>query len=116
MPLPRGCGAELAQRIASPAPASGLPRCGRWPSWRIPNGHWRGALPVSPMPRGKTLTRAADAITAHALTLHFSDGRVEATAGAADPKSPPSKASRVERKPRAPYVPPQPSLFDDGEE
>ena len=65
---------------------------------------------------GKTLTRAADAIAARALTLHFGDGRVEATAGAADPKSPPSKAPRVERRPRAPYVPPQPSLFDDGEE
>jgi exodeoxyribonuclease VII large subunit len=61
---------------------------------------------------GKTLTRAADAIAAHALTLHFGDGRVEATAG----ESPPAKQPRVERKPRAPYVPPQPSLFDDGEE
>ena len=62
---------------------------------------------------GKTLTRAADAIAERLLTLHFADGRVDATSG--EP-SLPSDSRRVEpRRPRA-YLPPQPGLFDEPKE
>ena len=56
---------------------------------------------------GKTLARAADAIAAKLLTLHFGDGGVAAStesAGSPDP---------VERKRRSSYVAPQPGLFDE---
>jgi exodeoxyribonuclease VII large subunit len=59
---------------------------------------------------GKTLTHAADAITARELTLHFGDGTVDAITGR-DPSPP----SRVERPKRQPYVGPQRGLFDDPE-
>ena len=55
---------------------------------------------------GKTLARAADAIAARLLTLHFGDGEVEAST---QPASAP-----VERKRRSSYVAPQPGLFDEG--
>ena len=53
---------------------------------------------------GKTLARAADAIAARLLTLHFGDGRVDAAAGGPAP---------VERKRRQSYVSKQAGLFDD---
>ena len=59
---------------------------------------------------GRTLTRAADARSARDLSLHFGDGRVEASTG--DIAAP---QRRVERRPRPSYLNPQPSLFD-GEE
>jgi exodeoxyribonuclease VII large subunit len=55
---------------------------------------------------GKTLARAADAIAARLLTLHFGDGEVEAS-------TQPGPAP-VERKRRSSYVAPQPGLFDEG--
>jgi exodeoxyribonuclease VII large subunit len=58
---------------------------------------------------GRTLTRAADARSARDLSLHFGDGRVEASTGDA------ALQRRVERRPRPSYLHPQPSLFD-GEE
>ena len=58
---------------------------------------------------GRTLAKAADAIAAKLLTLHFGDGEVEAsTAGNAAPP--------VERKRRGSYVGKQPGLFDQPEE
>jgi len=60
---------------------------------------------------GKTLTHAAEAIAAKALTLHFGDGNVDATTEA-EPKRPP----RVERSAGRPYVAPQRGLFDEPEE
>jgi len=60
---------------------------------------------------GKTLTHAADAIAARELKLHFGDGTVDATAGAA-----PGGPARVERPRRASYVAPQRGLFDEPEE
>ena len=53
---------------------------------------------------GSTLTKAADAVAARLLTLHFGDGEVEAAAGSAP--------QPVERKRRSSYVAPQPGLFD----
>jgi exodeoxyribonuclease VII large subunit len=54
---------------------------------------------------GKTLARAADAIAARLVTLHFGDGEVAAaTDGSPAP---------VERKRRSSYVTPQPGLFDE---
>jgi len=53
---------------------------------------------------GRTLARAADAIAARLLTLHFGDGEVEATTGTA--------AQPVERKRRSSYVSSQAGLFD----
>ena len=59
---------------------------------------------------GKTLTHAADARAARALSLHFGDGAVDATVdGAASP-------ARVERPARRSYIAPQPGLFDEAEE
>jgi len=60
---------------------------------------------------GKTLTHAADAEKARELTLHFGDGRVDATVG-----SGPAAPQRVERPKRAPYVAPQRGLFDEPED
>jgi exodeoxyribonuclease VII large subunit len=57
---------------------------------------------------GKTLARAADAIAAKLLLLHFGDGKVDASAGGGQPA--------VERKRRPSYVARQPGLFDPGEE
>jgi exodeoxyribonuclease VII large subunit len=55
---------------------------------------------------GKTITKAAGAIAAKLLTLHFGDGKVEASTG----------DGPVERKRRSTYVPRQPGFFDDAEE
>lgn len=57
---------------------------------------------------GATLTKAADAMAAKLLTLHFADGRVDAAAGRVPPP--------VERKRRASYVKPQRGLFDEPSE
>ncbi len=57
---------------------------------------------------GKTLTDAGDARVARELRLHFGDGTVDATVD--------GKPAAVERKPRRAYMPPQPGLFDRGEE
>jgi exodeoxyribonuclease VII large subunit len=59
---------------------------------------------------GRTLTRVGDARAAKAVTLHFGDGAADAEVGADSAPRP------VERKPRRPYIPPQPGLFDAGEE
>jgi exodeoxyribonuclease VII large subunit len=59
--------------------------------------------------KGATVTRAADAIAAQLLSLHFGDGMVDAVAG-------PSPAQPVERKRRSSYVAPQPGLFDEAGE
>ena len=56
---------------------------------------------------GKTLARAADAIAAKLLTLHFGDGEVAASTESAGSPAP------VERKRRSSYVAPQPGLFDE---
>jgi exodeoxyribonuclease VII large subunit len=55
---------------------------------------------------GKTLAKAADAIAARLLNLHFGDGKVAATTE--------SGSAPVERKRRSSYVAPQPGLFDEG--
>jgi exodeoxyribonuclease VII large subunit len=60
---------------------------------------------------GKTLTHAAEANAARELTLHFGDGKVDATVG---PGS--TVPQRVERPRRAPYVAPQRGLFDEPED
>ena len=54
---------------------------------------------------GRTLAKAADAIAARLLTLHFGDGEVAATTG--------ERAAKVERKPRSSYVARQGGLFDE---
>jgi len=60
---------------------------------------------------GRTLTRVGETRAEKAVTLHFRDGAVDAEVRpAAAPARP------VERKARAPYMPPQPGLFDAGEE
>ena len=59
---------------------------------------------------GHTLTHARDAREAQRLTLHFTDGAVNASVdGSPAPKL-------VEPKRRKPYMPPQPGLFDPAEE
>jgi exodeoxyribonuclease VII large subunit len=64
---------------------------------------------------GKTLTSASDAVAERLLTLHFRDGKVDTAPGQVDP--PASRAAAtVERKRRPTYVPPQPGLFDLGED
>ena len=60
---------------------------------------------------GKTLTHAAEANAARELTLHFGDGKVDATVGSAS-----TVPQRVERPKRAPYVAPQRGLFDEPED
>ena len=59
---------------------------------------------------GRSLTRVGDARAEKAVTLHFGDGAVDAEIGAGAAPRP------VERKPRRTYIPPQPGLFDAGEE
>ena len=61
---------------------------------------------------GRTITRASDARAANLLSLHFADGTVDASVerNGAQARVP------VERKPRRSYMPPQPGLFDTGEE
>ena len=61
---------------------------------------------------GKTIVRAGDAEAERLLTLHFGDGKVAVSAGAADTGVMPV-AAQVERKARRSYVPPQPGLFDE---
>jgi hypothetical protein len=56
---------------------------------------------------GKTLAKAADALAARLVTLHFGDGAVEASTG--DSPAP------VERKRRSTYVACQPGFFDEQE-
>jgi exodeoxyribonuclease VII large subunit len=53
---------------------------------------------------GKTLAKAADARSAKLLSLHFIDGKVDASTAESAP---------VERRPRPPYVDNQPGFFDD---
>ena len=55
---------------------------------------------------GATLTSAARAREARLLTLHFSDGAVDASTADGSP------GPRLERKPKRPYIAPQPGLFD----
>ena len=57
---------------------------------------------------GRTLTHAADARAARDLRLHFGDGSVDVSVA--------GKAAPVERTSRRSYMPPQPGLFDAGEE
>jgi len=59
---------------------------------------------------GKTLAKAADAIAARLLSLHFGDGRVEAST------RPAPRAAAVERSRRSSYVPRQAGLFDEAED
>ncbi len=59
---------------------------------------------------GTTLTHVRDAIAERLLTLHFADGKVDATVdGSRAPAS-------VERKPQKTYIAAQPGLFDAPEE
>ena len=58
----------------------------------------------------KTLTHARDARAERYLTLHFGDGKVDATVGRDANQQP------VERKPKRSYIAPQPGLFDRPEE
>jgi exodeoxyribonuclease VII large subunit len=60
---------------------------------------------------GNTLTHAADARDARELSLRFGDGNVDATVGGTEARPP-----RVERPAKRSYLPPQPGLFDRGEE
>jgi exodeoxyribonuclease VII large subunit len=60
---------------------------------------------------GQTLVHAEQARTERLLTLHFGDGALDASV---DDGAPPLRP--VERKPRRSYMPPQPGLFDQGEE
>jgi exodeoxyribonuclease VII large subunit len=60
---------------------------------------------------GKTLTRAADARDARELNLRFGDGDVDVTVDGTAGRPP-----RVERAAKQSYLPPQPGLFDRGEE
>jgi exodeoxyribonuclease VII large subunit len=59
---------------------------------------------------GRTLTHARDARDAKRLTMHFGDGAVDATVDGI------AKLRPVEPKRRKSYMPPQPGLFDVGEE
>ena len=58
---------------------------------------------------GATLTHARAAREAGHLTLHFGDGKVDASVEGHGPKP-------VEPKRRKPYIPPQPGLFDPAED
>ncbi|MEO5775214.1 MAG: exodeoxyribonuclease VII large subunit [Sphingomicrobium sp.] len=60
---------------------------------------------------GTTLTHASDARAARLLTLHFGDGKVDASTADGEPARP-----RLERSRSRPYVAPQPGLFDAPEE
>ena len=55
---------------------------------------------------GATLTNAAQARAEARLTLHFGDGKVDASVDGAPASAP------VERKRKSPYIAPQPGLFD----
>ena len=59
---------------------------------------------------GKTVTRAADALAEHLLTLRFADGEVQAVAGEGAPAPRPKRVEPA--RPRS-YLAPQPGLFDD---
>ena len=59
---------------------------------------------------GTTLTHARDAREAARLTLHFGDGKVDASVDGTCDRKP------VEPKRRKPYIPPQPGLFDPAED
>ena len=59
---------------------------------------------------GATLTSAGAASAERLLTLHFADGRVQASV------EPGGRPAPVERKNRPTYMPPQLGLFDQGEE
>ncbi|WP_341631068.1 exodeoxyribonuclease VII large subunit [Sphingomonas agri] len=58
---------------------------------------------------GATLTHARAAREAGHLTLHFGDGKVDASVEGHGPKP-------VEPRRRKPYIPPQPGLFDPAED
>ena len=58
---------------------------------------------------GATLTHARAAREAGRLTLHFGDGKVDASVEGHGPKP-------VEPRRRKPYIPPQPGLFDPAED
>ncbi len=60
---------------------------------------------------GKTLTQAADARDARELSLRFGDGNVDTTVDGTA-----ARPARVERPAKRSYLPPQPGLFDQGEE
>ena len=60
---------------------------------------------------GKSLTQAADARDARELSLRFGDGNVDAMVDGTAARPP-----RVERSAKRSYLPPQPGLFDQGEE
>ena len=59
---------------------------------------------------GRTLTHAADARDARELSLRFGDGEIDAVVEGK------SSRRRVERPAKRSYLPPQPGLFDRGEE
>ena len=59
---------------------------------------------------GATLTHAAQARAEARLTLHFGDGKVDASVDGAAAPAP------VERKRKSSYIAPQPGLFDRPEE
>jgi exodeoxyribonuclease VII large subunit len=59
---------------------------------------------------GHTLTRARAARAAQRLTLHFTDGTVDASVDGAP------SAPKVEPRRRKSYIPPQPGLFDPAED
>ena len=60
---------------------------------------------------GKTLSYAAEARASRELSLRFGDGEVDATVDGT-----PARQARVERPAKQSYLPPQPGLFDQGEE
>lgn len=62
---------------------------------------------------GRTLTRAAEALAARTLKLHFADGPVDATTHDDAPRAAPRKRAKVERAAPPPYVGRQPNLFDE---
>ena len=59
---------------------------------------------------GQTLTTARDARGAQRLTLHYADGKVDASVDGS------TSAPPVEARRRKPYMPPQPGLFDPAED
>ena len=60
---------------------------------------------------GTTLTQAGQARAERLLTLHFGDGRVDASVDGEASRTP-----AVECRPRRSYIAPQPGLFDEPEE
>ena len=59
---------------------------------------------------GRTLIHARNAREAQRLTLHFTDGTVDASVDG------PSASPKVEPRKRKSYIPPQPGLFDPAED